>query len=237
MKKSDKHSWKKTILLLIGVCVGMLAMWGMSFLAGGGGSDRKHLVNLEDIKDRGEKSETLIVTLQEVDYPFGYSTEGWRLVLCEEMPVDNNSGFLLRMYDQDGVLLQEFNCDMEAEELIFRFDGLYSYYGWDEDLEIFPADAEETGASGLLFPWDTAAKRFGEEPIEIPWYEEIGSRNAYLVKSTEGNGETIRVYRINEETRVPVELRRWMLTKSDMYDEEGHRASVDLGLSGEGDTL
>ena len=225
MKKSDQHSWKNIILLLVGVCVGALAMWGMSFLAGGGGSDREQLVDLEDAGENVEKQETELIELQEVDYPFGYSTEGWRLILCTETPGNSKSGYLLRVYDQDDVLLQEFACDVEAEELLFRFDGLYSYYWyWYEDLEVFPADAEETGASGLLFPWDRDAERFREEPIKIPWYEEIKSQNAYLVKSTEGNGETIRVYRINEDTKVPVELRRWMLTKSDMYDEEatGH---------------
>lgn len=205
MKKSIKHRWKNIILLPIGVCVGALAMWTMSFLADSGASDREQLI-----------------ALQEVDYPFDYDTEGWRLVLCTEMSADNNSGNRFQMYDQDGVLLQEFICDMDEEELLFRFHLQYSNNGWYKDLEVFPANAEENGASGLLFPWDNEINRFVEEPIEIPWYEKSGSN--YLFKSTEVNGETLRIYRINEGTGEPVELRRWMLTKPDANSEEttGH---------------
>ena len=219
MKNSGRHSWKNIILLTIGVCVGALAMWGMIFLTGS--PDREQRVDLKNADKRTEQPETELIELQEVDYPFVYSTEGWRLVLCAETSADGNPGYLLRMYDQDGELLQEFACDVDAEELLFRFDDLYSYYWWwYKDLEVFPADAEETGASGLLFPWDRDAGRFREEPIEISWYEEIVSLNAYLVKSTEENRETISFYRINEETGVPVELRRWVLTGSDADSEE-----------------
>lgn len=113
---------------------------------------------------------------------------------------------------------------MEAEELLFRFDSLYTDYYWDKDLTVFPADAEETGAGGFLFAWDRETGRFAEEPIEIPWYEETGSGNAFLVKSAQGNEETAGVYRINEETGAPVELRQWTLTKPDEADGEaaGH---------------
>lgn len=204
--------------------MGTLTVWGVSSLAGRRSSNSDQLVGIGGAAESGADQETELIELQEVDYPFGYGTEGWRLVLCSETSVDADSGYLLRMYDGDGVLLQEFPCNVEAEKLIFRFDGLYSYYGWSRDLEVFPADAKETGASGLLFPWYSGSERFEEEPIVIPWYEEVGSQNAYLVKSAESNGETIRVYRINAETGEPVELRRWMLTRSDVYDEEaiGH---------------
>ena len=223
MQKIDNHSWKKIILLPIGICLGALAMWGISSLAGGG-SYREQMFNLEDAEEHGEEQEAELLELQEIEYPFGYSTEGWRLVLCAERPVDDESCYLLQMYDQDGVLLQEFACDVDAEDLLFRFDSLYTYYGLNEDLEVFPANAEETGASGLLFPWDSEAKQFEEEPIEIPWYEKLGSGNAYQVKSTEDNEETISIYRINKESREPVELRRWMLTKPDADSGEttGH---------------
>ena len=224
MQKSDKSIIKKILLSLAGVCVGVLAMWGVYSLTNGGGSDRENPVGLEDSEERRELQESQLTELQEVVYPFGYSTEGWRLVLCAETPVDGSSGYLLRMYDQEGVLLQEFACDVGAEALLFRFDRLYSYYGWHEDLEVFPENAEETGAHGLLFPWDNEAKRFREKPIEIPWYMETGPENAYLVKRMEDPGETLSVYRINVETEEPVELRRWMLTKpeADSGETRGH---------------
>ena len=79
--------------------------------------------------------------------------------------------------------------------------------------------------AGVLAMW--GADRFcsnviGEEKSdvtelqEIPWYEKVESfYNAYLVRSTEDGVRMESIYRINEETGQPVELRRWMLTGTD----------------------
>lgn len=197
-------------------------MWGTSTFTGGNDSNKVRSANVEDVAESGSEQETELIELEEVEYPFSYKIEEGRLILCEEA---ETSRYWLRVYEGEGELIQEFPCDVGAKELVFRSDQLYHYYGYDHDLEVFPADAEETGAEGLLFPWDDETQRFSEEPIVIPWYEKRDLfDNAYLVQNREGDMRTSRIYRINEETREPVELRRWTLTEPYVYGEEsvGH---------------
>ncbi|RKI82856.1 hypothetical protein D7V83_09510 [bacterium 0.1xD8-71] len=44
------------------------------------------------------------------------------------------------------------------------FWGIY-YYGYDKDLIVYPAGAQETGAEGLLYAWDMENRKFVEEPV------------------------------------------------------------------------
>ena len=235
MRDNKGNGLKYAALLLAGICAGALAMWGIGSLRnsqtlqGDGrtpqevqfGSDRKDVL---DGLEANVSREDSVTELRKVDFPFGYGREEWRLVLCKrvvtvtKVPVDTE--YLFRMYDENGTLLQEFACEYKAEELLFRFDALCSYRG---DLEVFSADAQETGAEGLLFAWDDETKRFRQEPVPIPWYETRDSYyNAYLVKSRENNVERESIYRLNPKTLEPVEIRRWTLCGSPKEGEKGH---------------
>lgn len=151
-----------------------------------------------------------------IDYPFGYGTDGWSLVLCEFAGDSMRKGREFRLYDADGKLVQVFLCDIAEGALTFRFDQLFHYYSYGEDFIIFPADAADTGATGLCYPWEANEKRFSEEPVAVPWYQECGiNKNAFVVSRTVGSVEMDTICRINEESRQVVELRRWTLTGSD----------------------
>lgn len=76
----------------------------------------------------GEDAEASETVMTVVEYPFGYSTEGWSLVLCEMDEDHMCSGRELRLYDETGKLVQVIPCSMEAEALTFRFDRLFHYY-------------------------------------------------------------------------------------------------------------
>lgn len=235
MHNNKGNGLKHITILLAGICVGALAMWGLcSFrnsetLQGDdkstqerlSGSDRKGAL---DSLETNASQEDSVTELQKVDFPFGYGREEWRLVLCRyvvtvaKVPV--KTGYLFRMYDENGTLLQEFACDYEAEELLFRFDALCSNRG---DLEVFSADAQQTGSDGLLFAWDDETKRFRQEPISIPWYETNDSYfQAYLVRSREDNVERESIYRLNPRNLEPVEIRRWLLSGNPEEGEKGH---------------
>lgn len=220
MTVGENKSIKNILFLLIGLCVGALAAAGVS--AWIGRSEAGQLIELKEIEYPARF------------YPFSSRYENGRLVLCAETKEDTDGltdsaaipqtlRYRIRVYDGNGELIQELPCDIEAEELLFKFDQLFHYYGYDDDLEVFPADAEETGAEGLLFYWDDKAKRFSEEPIVIPWYEVVNPlHNAYLVRGREGNVETESIYRFSEGTKEPVELRRLVLTYPAEEDEKGH---------------
>lgn len=236
MRNNERVGLKYAAFLLTGLCAGALAMWGMGSLRNVEtlpddgrttqesqfGSDKDSALGGQEINSLQE--EAVVTELRKVDFPFGYGREEWRLVLCKRVvtvarvPVDTE--YLFRMYDENGTLLQEFACEYEAEELLFRFDALCSYRG---DLEVFSADAQKTGADGLLFAWDDEAKRFRQDPVPIPWYETNDSYfQAYLVKSREDNVERESIYRLNPKTLEPVEIRRWTLSGSPEEGGKGH---------------
>lgn len=218
---------KTGVILLAAALVGLLVYGGVAVLRNDGNSPQEKesvpiVSAVPNEEEAGDGSEIPgPVELQRIPYPFeyGYGREEWKLYLYEagegSKTGGTDSGYLIRMYDENDTLLQEFPIDLEADELVFRFDRLFQAAGSQKDLEIFPAGAEETGAGGLLFPWDYAQDRFSEDPVEIPWYELYGGNaalNAYLVRDADRGVETERIYRINEDTRQPVELRRWTLT-------------------------
>lgn len=217
--------------LIAGICAGALAMWGANSLRDGNSLREKAAEEQESLatampKEDADKTELMheFIELQEVAYPFGYGREEWRLVLFEansENGTENEgTGYLLRMYGEDAKLLQEFPCEIEAEELVFRFDQLC---GYNHDLEVFSADAAAAGTGGLLFTWDYETERFLEDPIAIPWYEMRNSYDqAYLVRQVDNNVELDSIYRINAGTRQPVELRRWALSGSSDGETAGH---------------
>lgn len=164
-------------------------------------------------------------TDQIVDYPFSYSQEGWQLILHEET-VENESDQLhnkreFRLYNEKGQLVQSFSCGLDAEDLIFQFDRLFHYYGYDEDLIVFPADADETGAKGLCYPWDDETGKFSEEAVVIPWYQELsGMHSIFLTSETKGDTVINTICVINEESRNIVELRKWSLARDERDGRE-----------------
>lgn len=243
-------AWKNILCLLAGLCVGALAAAGVCTWIGRSADDQAGSFSaVEDNRTLGKGSEaenqeqaitgSQLIELKEIEYPsdftpFSHTYESGRLVLCAKPQEDEGGlgdlgvtpqffGYQIRVYDGDGGLIQELPCDIEAEELIFRFDGSLHYYNHHDDFEIFPADAEETGADGLLFYWDDEAERFFEEPIVIPWYEELDvAYRAYLLKSVDGNVETESLCRFSEGTKELVELRRLVLTYPAKEGEAGY---------------
>ena len=221
-----------------------IAALAILLLSGCGKSERINMtgsgrpINLESDADTGSSgtegrtdeniaasasTETKITSYEVVDYPFPYGMEDWRLTLCTEDVEGEPGGRRFRMYDENGNLLQEFPCDIEAEKFVFRFDNLCDDYQLNRDLEVFPVDATESGASGLLFTWDEEGDRFVEEPIIIPWYEETEPGNpysvsAFLVTDKNDNGVINTIYYINEKTREPVEMRTWTLSGGENED-------------------
>lgn len=154
-----------------------------------------------------------------IDYPFPYGVEGWRLVLCTDKAAGEENAFRIRLYDEDRNLVQEFPCEIEADELIFRFDKeLYNQWA---SLAVYPEDAETSRVDGLLFTWNYEEQRFDEDPIEIPWYDEVIGYHTFLVTDRQENGETRVIYRLDSEIRQPIELRDWTLT----WDEDGDRTA------------
>ncbi|MCH5340850.1 MAG: hypothetical protein J1E01_05245 [Acetatifactor sp.] len=234
MGNGSWNHWKNIGFLLAGICVGALVMWGVGSLRDGGspsadapkGQESLSGSGMENDEDTPETDgaviEAAVKELQEVDYPFYYGREEWRLVLCK-VAVESGAetaegGYFFRMYDERGELRQKFPFDMEAEELIFRFDRLSG----NRDLAVFPQGAEENGETGLLFIWDIEKNGFLEDPITIPWYEVFEPYGqVYLVRNREDNVEFQSIYRINVKTMQPVELRRWTLTNPD-DDALGH---------------
>lgn len=229
---------KNILFLVVGLCVGVLAAAGVSARIGRNeAGQEQESVEQENIVQ--EVTGAQLVELMEIEYParfypFSSRYENGRLVLCagtkgdtdgltDSEVVSQTLCYRIRVYDGNGEMIQELLCDIEAEELLFKFDQLFHYYGYDDDLEVFPADAEETGAEGLLYYWDDEAGCFSEEPIVIPWYEVVNPlHNAYLVRSREGNVETESIYRFSEGTKEPVELRRLVLTYPAKEDEKGY---------------
>lgn len=193
------------VFLFLGVCVGLTASLGF------------HREQGEEKRDAAETNVTERESIDlTVDYPFSYSLEGWRLVLHEDGTENSSdhvhSGRKFRLYKENGDLVQEFPCSLEAEELTFQYDHLLYYYGFDKDLVVFPSNASETGAKGLCYPWDDETERFSESPVEIPWYQKSSNDTAFLTTETEGNTVINTICRINEKSRQVVELRKWTLT-------------------------
>ncbi len=159
------------------------------------------------------------VTERALDFPFredlGKDTEGWSLMLCTEKSGQGNAAHSLRLYDEQGDLVQELDCPLDAGQLTARFDRLADFEGswYDQyaDVEIFASDAEETGEQGLLYVWNGSEGAFAEEPVGIPWYEEAWD-GYYMVRRVEDKRESREICCINGETREPVRLRSWELT-------------------------
>ncbi|MDE5825692.1 MAG: hypothetical protein K2H91_13545, partial [Lachnospiraceae bacterium] len=172
-------------------------------------------------------SETVMTA---VDYPFSYSTEGWSLVLCEMAEGSMRNGREFRLYDDTGKLVQVFPCGIAKGELTYRFDRLFHYYGYDKDLIIFPADAADTGAMGLCYPWEEKENCFSIEPVQVPWYQECEANdNVFWVSKTAGNVKMNTLCRINEESRQVVELHKWTLTAgSDSEEDSGKRELLHI---------
>ena len=168
----------------------------------------------------GAPQDGSVITEQDkIDYPFPYGVEGWRLVLCTAQAAGGENAFRFRLYDEDKKLVQEFPCEIEADDLTFRFDReLYNQWA---SLAVYPADAETNSVDGLLFTWNYEEQRFDEDPIEIPWYDEVIGYHTFLVTDRQENSETKVIYRLDSEIRQPIELRDWTLS----WDEDGDRTA------------
>lgn len=207
-------------LFIAGLCVGILLFCGVH--AWQNRADTAKGENAASERKEAASSENAEIV---VDYPFSYGEEGWSLTLRESGGEAGQSGNLagrkICLYDENGQLLQEFPCGIAKEELVFRFDRLFPYDWYPDDLIVFPAGAQETGEDGLCYPWNHEEKKFTEEPISIPWYQE-GSvkRQAFLTVKAEENGETDMICRINEGSGEVVELRKWTLHENEETGEE-----------------
>ena len=215
--------------LLLGVCIGLLATRGF---------------RQENIEQESDSAETNVYTSETdantaetdaqeaagtdhiVDYPFSYKQEGWQLILHEET-VENESNQPhsereFRLYNEKRQLVQAFPCNLDVKELTFQFDRLFHYYGYDEDLIVFSADVDKTGAKGLCFPWDDETEKFSEEAVVIPWYQTLvpENLNAFMTSETKGDTVSKAICRINEESRKVVELRKWSLAKDERDGRE-----------------
>ena len=166
------------------------------------------------IRDESVRTEKLdepdIIEPDKIDYPFPDSIENWQLVLYTERTAEDKNSFVFKLYDEDRNLVQEFPCEIEAKKLTFRFDRNLcdSWPG----LAVFPADAEESDPYGLLYTFDYDTDRFDEEPIEIPWYEEVISSHTILVTDRQENAETKTIFTIDKDLRELIELRIWILS-------------------------
>lgn len=231
--------------LLLGVCIGLLTAWGFhrendvpkpdaagtnshtsgadALVAGADAHAETGAVGADahsmDTGAVGSKTPGAESTDLIVDYPFSYGLENWQLVLHKEI-AENGSDRVhsereFRLYNGDGQLVQTFPCIPEAEELTFQFDRLFYYYKYDKDLVVFPADAGETGAKGLCYPWNDETEKFSEYPVEIPLYQKSYYDNAFLTTETMENTVINTICMINEESRQVVELRKWVLTEEE----------------------
>lgn len=226
-------------VFIIGLCVGILLFCGIHLWRNR--TDRTQTEPVPSEKQTAnlsEHKETAMVQEREapaseateiaVDYPFSYGEEGWSLVLRESGKEDAQDGDSVErrffLYDENEQLLQEFSCGIEAKEAVLRFDAFFDHY-YNKDMVVYPADAQETGADGLCYQWDSKTQRFVEEPVTIPWYQEGSVRDEAFLVCGKGNGaeesvETKTIYRINERTREVVELRRWTVRGDAKTGEE-----------------
>lgn len=246
MKRVNESVQKNIVLVMFGVIIGIIA--GVLLAPNTGQdmpqeSDEQGAVACADVinpvKSGGDKeteetekeekeleeSQSKELEIEVVDYPFSYGMKDWRLILCEQEAGDEESGYRFSLYDGEGNLKQDFPCDMEADRFVFRFDALY-----DDgiDLAVFPADAKTNHTEGLLYVWNYSENRFIEEPIDIPWYEEVKDNNeetnnhyAFLVTDKQDLIEIRTIYCINRESRQLVELRDWTLTRDEGDDNKG----------------
>lgn len=205
------------------ICFGMITVLMLTG-CGSGGNETAAATQNEESEDveakytEDENIEPKISEIDEIECPFPYGKEDWRLVLCAEETVGDRNAYRIRLYDEEDRMLQEVLCDIEAEKLMFRFDRLHQD---QTDLSVFPKDAQTTHAAGLLFPWDSEEDRFMEEPIAIPWYEYANYDCTFLVKDKQENTETSTICCINFETGQVLELRRWTLTRDSETAESG----------------
>lgn len=219
---------KCLLSFIVGMSIGALLLWGIftrreqaDTAHGEAALSEKQEAVLSEGKEAASSENEGIA----VDYPFSHSEEGWSLVLLESGGEDAQAGDSASrrfcLYDEKGELLQEFSCGIAAQDFIFRFDRLFHYYGYDEDLIVFPAGAEETGAKGLCYPWDGEAQKFVEEPVSIPWYQEGTVKNqTFMTVKTEENVEIKVICRINAGSGKVVELRKWTLHRNEETGEE-----------------
>ena len=215
--------------LLLGVCIGLLAARGFCQENSGQEPDSamtNGYTSEADAPTAESDAQETACTDQIVDYPFSYNQEGWQHILHDET-IENElnqpqSEREFRLYNEKDQLVQAFPCGLDAKELTFQFDRLFHYYGYDEDLIVFPADADETGAKGLCYPWDDDTEKFSEDAVVIPWYQSLVSDNlnAFLTSETMGDTVTNTICRINEESRKVVELRKWSLAKDERDGRE-----------------
>ena len=219
------------------ICIGIIAV---SVLAGCGSDGNQTETGTHDTKpdsvetedretaDVGAEADTTkpeVPEIEEVDYPFASDQERWRLVLCADEEDEAASSYRFGLYDEADDLVQEFPCGLDAEEYTFRFDR-WLYNQW-ASLAVFPADAQTSHADGLLFVWDYDEQRFDEEPIVIPWYDQVNSSDyTFTVTETDeqGNTETRSIYCLDREIRQPVELRIWTLS----WEEEQSKGAAGV---------
>lgn len=138
-----------------------------------------------------------------IDFPFN-ETDSYLLTLARLEKPDGE--YELRLYDENGKILQQISCGALTEPIQFSYDILYG--GIRRDLEIFSADSD----TGLFFEFSAPDDRFSENAIQIPKYAEKRGR-AMLTAEDEQTYQIQRIYQLDEQLGYVYEVRCWKLQR------------------------
>lgn len=154
-----------------------------------------------ELQETGKKAEDIKEI--PIDFPF-YEADSYSLTLAQLEEPDGE--YELRLYDEDGKILQQVSCGSLAEPIEFSYDILYG--GSVRDLEIFSADCD----TGLFFEWIQDSERFSETPVEIPRYVEKRDGSMLTVEEDDVC-QVKKIYQLNRKKQRVDESRLWELQK------------------------
>lgn len=155
-----------------------------------------------------------------VDFPFN-EADSYSLTLAQLKEPDGE--YEMRLYDENGKVLQAIPCGVLAEPLQFSFDDLTNR---GSCLQIYSADSD----TGLLFEWNSEEGKFSEEAIEIPKYIEHQEDTMFTVKETDAM-QVKKIYQLNYTQKCVELIRSWKLQKDtgklEIWDELEQRSLFD----------
>lgn len=148
-----------------------------------------------------------------VDFPF------WSSALMEDVDYfsltlaelkEPAGEYELRLYNQNGDVLQQVSCGKLTEPIEILFGDFNDYSDRHaNDMEIFSAGSSK----GLYIRWDDLGLRFGKDAVEIPRYDEVRNWKMLVLE----DGDTYQVRKILELGQAYgqeyLEVRRWLLNR------------------------